>query len=297
MKHLTAEGSCSQRRACSLVQVWRSTVRYQRRPRPWEETELVAEVRRLAAGHKRYGYRRITALLRREGWRVNRKRVHRMWKAEGLSLPRKRPRRRRWGPKGEVLRKAEHSNHVWSYDFLEDRTEGGGKLRILTVLDEYTRESLAIRVAPSMPAERVIDTLEWLFLVRAVPEHLRSDNGPEFIAEALQVWLQEKRCGTIYIEPGAPWENPYIESFNGKFRDECLNREIFVNGRQAQEVAEAWRHEYNEYRPHSSLGYLTPAEFAGREIAERSRRSGSSSQPTASFRFRNVSKEEVTLSL
>jgi len=163
---------------------------------------------------------------------------------------------------GEIVNKAEHRNHVWSYDFLEDRTEGGRKLRILVVIDEYTRECLAIRVAPSMSALGVIDVLEWLFMVHGVPKYLRSDNGPEFVAKAVRQWLEGTGCQTLFIEPGSPWENGYVESFIDKLRDECLNREIFRNGKEAQEIMEAWRQEYNNYRPHSSLGYLTPTEYA-----------------------------------
>jgi putative transposase len=161
-------------------------------------------------------------LLRREGYQVNQKRVHRLWKEEGLQLPR-RPRKRRRGPKGEVVPKAEYINHVWSYDFLEDRTQQGGQLRLLTVLDEFTRECLEIRVERSITAAQVIDTLDWLALVRGLPAYIRSDNGPEFIAKAVQQWLEGNHCRTIYIEPGSPWEIPYIESFNGKLREECLN--------------------------------------------------------------------------
>ena len=226
--------------------------------------ELVSKIHQLSIRHGRYGYRRIAVLLRREGWKVNRKRVHRIWKAEGLSLPLRRPKRRRAGPVGEIVNKAEYPNHVWSYDFLEDRTERGGKLRILVVIDEYTRECLSIRIAASIPASMVVEALEWLFMVRGVPKYIRSDNGPEFIAKAVCQWLKESGCQTLFISPGSPWENGYIESFIDKLRDECLNREIFRNGKEARTIVKAWRQEYNEYRPHSSLDYLTPAEFAKR---------------------------------
>ncbi len=195
---------------------------------------------------------------------MNRKRVHRIWKAEGLSLPLRRPRRRRIGPAGEIVNKAKYPNHVWSYDFVEDRTERGGKLRILAIIDEYTRECLAIRIAPSIPASVVVGVLEWLFLTRGVPKYIRSDNGPEFVARAVCQWLGSCGCQTLFINPGSPWENGYIESFFDKLRDECLNREVFRNGREAQAIVENWRQEYNNYRPHSSLDYLTPAEFARR---------------------------------
>lgn len=263
MKHLVEKKNYSERRACNMMGICRSTVRYKPMPNPGDAA-LISRIKELSRRNKRYGYRRIAVLLGREGWEVNIKRVHQLWKSEGLALPRRRPKRRRRGVTTGVVNKAERVNHVWSYDFMEDRTERGGKLRILTVVDEYTRECLALRVGRSMSSLQVIETLKWLFLLHGHPEYLRSDNGPEFVAKAIQKWLGDKGCGTIYINPGSPWENPYIESFNGKFRDECLNMEIFRNGREAQMVVENYRKEYNEVRPHSSLGYLTPAEFAGR---------------------------------
>jgi putative transposase len=267
--YLMAEKDYSQRRACQLIGISRSVARYEGRQKE-DQAELRKEIRDLADRHKTYGYRRISVLLRREGSKkINKKRIHRIWKAEGLQLDRRKPRKRRYGPKGEVIHKAERRNHVWSYDFLEDRTERGDKLRILTVMDEFTRECLAILVDRSIPSAQVIHLLEWLFLVRGTPEHLRSDNGPELVAQAVQDWLAQRECKAIYITPGSPWENPYIESFIGKFREECLDRYLFVNVQEAQEIAENWRYEYNHYRPHSSLGYLTPVEFArqGLEIS------------------------------
>lgn len=259
--HVQSERGVSQRRASRVVGVGRSTVRYKARPRP-DEAELTDLIRALASRHQRYGYRRITALLHREGSTVNTKRVHRIWKREGLQISRRKPRKRRCGPKGEVLKRATHPIHVWSYDFMEDRTEKGGRLRILTVLDEYTRESLAIRVGRSLSAAAVIETLEWLFLTRGVPEYIRSDNGPEFIAQAVEACLHAHGCESIFITPGSPWENPFIESFNGSFRDECLNMELFTNVSEAQEIADHWRIGYNTLRPHSSLDGRTPSEFA-----------------------------------
>lgn len=261
MEVLKSDLEYTERRGCGLVGVSRSVARYEPREREGE-AELRKQIRGLSRRHKRYGYRRITALLRREGLKVNQKRVHRLWKEEGLELPRKRPKRRRAGETVEMVNKATYRDHVWTYDFVEDRTEKGNKLRILNVVDEYTRECLAIRVERSIDSLKVIDTLNWLFLIRAVPGYIRSDNGPELIAKVLKDWLGATGCKTIYIEPGSPWENSYIESFNGKFRDECLNRETFHNVAEAQLVVENWRREYNEFRPHSSLGYLTPAEFS-----------------------------------
>ena len=263
MKYLVKQMGSSQRRACVVVGLSRSLVRYIARRRR-DEAELIKKIHKLAIRNSRYGYRRITVLLRREGFRVNKKRVYRIWKSEGLGLPRKRPKRRRVAPTGGIVNKAKYPNHVWSYDFVEDRTERGGKLRILVIIDEYTRECLAIRIAPSIPASTVVGVLEWLFLTRGVPKYLRSDNGPEFVARTVCQWLKENGCQTLFITPGSPWENGYIESFNDKLRDECLNREVFRNGREAQVIVETWRGEYNNYRPHSSLGYLTPAEFARR---------------------------------
>jgi len=256
----------SQRHACKLVKVARSTVQYRPR-RPVAEMALVQAIRTLAEQHPRYGYRPITALLKRDGWPVNHKRVQRLWRQEGLQLPRRKPRKQRVGTStGEVFR-ATRKNQVWSYDFLEARTERGGRLRMLAVMDEYTRQCLAIEVARSLPSQRVIQVLSWLFLVQGTPEQLRSDNGPEFVARAVQRWLAHHHCQTMYITPGSPWENPFIESFIGKLRDECLNRYLFANGREAQHIVEQWRIEYNTFRPHSSLGYLTPVEFAQQQHA------------------------------
>lgn len=251
----------SQRHACQLVGVQRSTVRYQAHAR-LDEAATVALIREYAHEQPMYGYRIITAMLKHDGYRINRKRVYRIWRQEGLQLPRRRTIKRRYGDSTGNLQRASRPNQVWTYDFLEARTERGGKLRMLTVLDEYTRECLTIHVARSISSRQVMAILEWLFLVRGAPEHLRSDNGPEFIAYALQQWLKDRHCQTLYIKPGSPWENPFIESFNGTFRSDCLNRWVFTSGQDAQQVIESWRLEYNQHRPHSSLGYLTPAVFA-----------------------------------
>ncbi|RJP20013.1 MAG: IS3 family transposase [Candidatus Abyssobacteria bacterium SURF_5] len=280
-KYLRDEEMCSERRACLLMGVSRSAIRYQ--PQTVEDSRLREEILSLSNQHKRYGYRRVTALLRREGEQVNHKRVHRIWKQEGLGLRRKPRRKRRRGRIAVVIQKAERPNQVWSYDFLEDRTERGGKLRMLAVIDEFTRESLTIRVGKSMDAQRVIDVLLDLFEERGVPEYIRSDNGPEFVSKAVQEWLYLIGCQAIYIEPGSPWENSYIESFIGKFRDECLNMELFRNLREASIVVESWRKEYNELRPHSSLGYQTPVEFA---------QAVSSSRATPSFRLQPEKEKE-----
>jgi putative transposase len=255
------ERGLSQRRACRLIGLDRSSARYKRRLRA-DETATVALIREYAHEQPMYGYRIIAAMLKHDGYRINRKRVYRIWRQEGLQLPRRRVIKRRYGNSSGTLRRATKPNEVWTYDFLEGRTERGGKLRMLTVLDEYTRECLTIQAARSMSSRQVIKVLEWLFLVRGRPDNLRSDNGPEFIAYAIQQWLRDRHCYTLYITPGSPWENPFIESFNGTFRADCLDRWVFADGREAQDIIEQWRLEYNHRRPHSSLGYLTPADFA-----------------------------------
>jgi putative transposase len=253
----------SERRACRALGQPRSTQRYAGAGRGRDEALLV-RVRELAREHPRYGYRRVTALLRREGWPVNRKRVHRLWRREGLKVPQVQRKRRRLGSSdnGCTRHRAERPDHVWSYDFVMDQTADGRRLKILPVVDEYTRECLAIEVERSLTAEGVVSTLEYLFEVRGVPGHIRSDNGPEFIAEAVRGWLARRGSETLYIEPGSPWENAYSETFNSRLRDELLNREVFETLTEAKVLLEDHRLEYNHRRPHSSLGYRTPAEFA-----------------------------------
>jgi putative transposase len=266
VEFLMARG-LSQRRACRLLSLDRTTARYQRRGRA-DEAATVALIREYAHEQPMYGYRIITAMLKHDGYRINRKRVYRIWRQEGLQLPRRKVIKRRYGDSSGTLRRATKPNEVWTYDFLEGRTERGGKLRMLTILDEYTRECLTIQVTRSMSSRGVIKVLEWLFLVRAIPDNLRCDNGPEFIAYAIQQWLCDRHCRTLYITPGSPWENPFIESFNGTFRAECLDRWVFAGGREAQDIIEQWRLDYNHRRPHSSLGYLTPAAFAAQVAAQ-----------------------------
>ena len=230
-----------------------------RRDRATERlTERMVE---LACQYGRYGYRRITVMLRREGWHVNHKRVERLWRQEGLKVPQKQPKRRRlWFNDGSCLRlRPEHRNHVWSYDFVSERTSDGRPIRILNIIDEYTKESLAGRAERAIKANDVIDTLSDLFITHGIPRFIRSDNGPEFVAEILRTWLHNLGVITAFIEPGSPWENGYIESFNGKMRDELLNREIFDTLLEAKVVIEQWRRDYNTVRPHSSLGYRPPA--------------------------------------
>jgi len=233
----------------------RSTQR--RRPKVRaDEDALTGRIIQLASAYGRYGSLRITALLRREGWRVNHKRVERIWKQEGLKVPQKQPKRGRlWLNDGSCVRlRPEHKGHVWSYDFVQDRTRDGRVIRILNVIDEYTRECLAVKVARHLTSEDVLACLDDLFVRRGVPDHIRSDNGPEFTAIAVRIWLATLEVKPLFIELGSPWENGYVESFNGKLRDELLNGEIFDTLWEAQVLIERWRREYNGFRPHSSLG-------------------------------------------
>lgn len=254
------ESGIPERRAVVFCGIHRSTFRYTARAVA-EKAGVRARVLELARKHRRFGTPRITALLRGQGLKIHHKCVERIWKEEKLALPRKRHRRKR-GILMELPNMAAKPNHVWTYDFLFDRTARDEPLKILVVLDEWTREALAIRVARRMSSCEVRDMLEELFLERGAPEFIRSHNGPEFIADERAVWLARHGTGTVYIEPGHPWENGHAESFIGKFRDECLNEEIFLTMKEAQVVVELWRRYYNEERPHSSLGYKTPGEFA-----------------------------------
>lgn len=206
----------------------------------------------------------VTALLREEGWRVNRKRIYRLWRAEGLKVPKKQRKRRRLGSSaaGCIRQRAEHKDHVWAWDFVHDTTADGRSLKWLTLIDEYTRECLALEVGRSLKSEAILEVLRDLFAIRGVPKFIRSDNGPEFIAQAVRSWLEKAQVQTLYIEPGSPWENGYNESFNSRFRDEFLNREEFDSLRHARALGTVWRLDYNHHRPHSSLGYIPPARFA-----------------------------------
>lgn len=248
----------SQRRSCHLAGISRGGARYQSRK---QDAELIEKLQRIAGAHPRYGYRRAWALLQREGLEVNHKRVHRLWKQAKLSLPQRRPRKRHSGGRVASSPRAVRPNQVWAYDFIFDRCINGQTLKLLTVEDEYTREGLAIHVATSITATKVIVVIDKLISERGAPDHLRSDNGPEFIAAQVKQWLAAKSVGTLYIEPGKPWQNGKQESFNGRLRDECLNVELFRNVAEAGMVIEAWRRHYNEERPHSSLDYRTPSEF------------------------------------
>ena len=250
----------SERRICRALGIQRSSIRYIPEPRS-DEGPLRADVVRLAAQYGRYGYRRVTALLWQEGWKISPSRVERIWKQEGLKVPQKQPKRGRlWLNDGSCVRlRATHKNHVWSWDFVMDRTDDGRVIKILTLIDEYTKEALAVYPARRIRANDVIDILADVMVERGIPEYLRSDNGPEMIAKVLRNWLARVGTKPAYIMPGSPWENGYCESFNGKLRNELLDGEIFYTLREAQVIIEQWRWHYNRIRPHSALGYRPPA--------------------------------------
>jgi putative transposase len=252
----------SERRACRVLGQVRSTQRQAPRITA-EEERLRADIVKLASRYGRYGYRRITALLNyNEGWRVNHKRVERIWRMEGLKVPQKQPKRGRlWLNDGSCIRlRPEHKDHVWSYDFVDERTTDGRKFRILNIIDEFTRECLYTRAERRLNSQAVLDALFELFILRGIPEHIRSDNGGEFTTRAVRKWLGRLGVRTLFIEPGSPWENGYIESFNGKLRDELLNREIFRTLTEAKVLIAEWRKDYNHVRPHQALKYRVPYE-------------------------------------
>ena len=240
----------------------RTTQRRELSP-PSDEKQLTKDIVALATKYGRYGYRRITALLNdnEHGWKVNHKRVERIWRKEGLKVPKKQPKRGiLWLNDGSCIRlRPEHKDHVLSYDFMVERTTDGRAFRVLNIIDEFTRESLCGKVNRKISSQDVIDELFNLFIFRGIPEHIRSDNGPEFTAKAVRRWLNRLGVKTLFIEPGSPWENGYIESFNGKLRDELLDREIFTTLEEAKVLIEQWRRDYNQVRPHSALGYQPPA--------------------------------------
>jgi putative transposase len=263
VSHVQKQLAVSERRACGVIDQPRSSHRYRTRMREGDG-ELVKQMLELVKKHPRYGYRRIWALLRAEGFKINRKRVYRLWRREGLKVPVKRYKKRRLGnsANGIVHHRPTHQDHVWAWDFVHDRTEAGRPLKFLCVVDEFTRECLALEVRRSFKSSDVIDVLKELILIRGTPQHIRSDNGPEFIAHAIGAWLKTAAVITLYIEPGSPWENGYIESFNGRVRDELLESELFTCLAEAKMLSTQWRLEYNHRRPHSSLGYVAPAVFA-----------------------------------
>jgi len=278
----------SQRRACRVVGQPRATQRYQPRPKD-DEPVLVRKMHELVRDHPRYGYRRIWALLRAEGFPVNRKRIWRLWKQEGFKVPQKQRKRRRLGHSdhGIARRRPQRKDDVWAWDFIHDRDEQGRPLKWLALVDEYTRECLALEVERSIKAIDVLDVLSQVLLIRGVPGHIRGDNGPEFIARAIRDYLRTAGIGTLYVAPGSPWENGYAESFFSRLRDELLNAESFADLREAKVLGAGWQSEYNHRRPHSALGYQTPAAFAatcrtGRALG------GSAPEPPASKPLRKA---------
>jgi transposase InsO family protein len=254
----------SERRACRAVGQHRSTQRYRRETVSDYERRLVGRMHELVRENPRFGYRRVGGLLRAEGWRVNVKRVHRLWKREGFKVPRRQVRRRRLGSgaNGCSRRRAERARHVWSWDFYHDRTAGGKPLKWFAMVDEYTRECVCLQVRRSIRARDVAQMLGEAVARHGAPEHIRSDNGPEFIAREVRGAIDALGVSTLYVEPGSPWQNGYAESFGSKLRDELLNAELFDSLAEAQVVSRDWQSNYNTRRPHSALGYQTPVAFA-----------------------------------
>jgi putative transposase len=265
VEHAQRSLKVSERRACRVLGQSRSTQRYEA-PEDEEEKRLISAMRRLALEHPRWGHRRIGALLRAEGWKVNHKRVQRLWRAEGLRVKAKARKKRRLGRKrgtGSQHRRAVKPNEVWAYDFVFDQTRDGRRLKILVITDEFTRECLAVEVRRHFTARDVQAVVMRLMAGRGAPAYLRSDNGPEFIAAALKKWLEEEGLHTLYIDPGSPWQNAFVESLNNRVRDELLNTEMFCSLKEAQVLAEDWRMRYNRVHPHSGLGMQSPESFAG----------------------------------
>jgi len=264
-QQVVAAGLCTQRAACRFLQLARSTYRYRGRPPTTTEQQLRKRLQELSQEHPRYGYRRIAALLRQEGWPVGKRQIQRLRRLEGLRVPPTKRKLIRRGVSTGLPTMARHRNHVWTWDFIADATVRGGALRILTILDEHTRECHVLRVDRALRSQDVLAWLQKAIEQHGAPEYLRSDNGSEFIARIVQQWLAENRIKTIYIEPGSPWQNGFVESFHGRFRDECLNREQLWTLTEARVVIGDYRREYNQRRPHSRLGYLSPERFAAQQ--------------------------------
>lgn len=259
----------SQRRVCRVLKQHRSVQRYKPKENP-EERRLIDAIHRLSVKYKRFGYRRITRELKKEGWRVNAKRVHRLWKAEGLQIRKKQRKRIGLDNSGQNachINTADYPGHVWSYDFVAERTHRGGKLRILTVVDEFTRECLAVEVRRKFRQGDLVKVLYRLFAEHGKPVAIRSDNGSEFRSRLVVEMLRSEGVARLFVAPGSPWENGYIESFNGRLRDECLNGELFLSLAEARYVVNRWRHWYNTERPHSRLNWMTPSKFSATWVA------------------------------
>jgi putative transposase len=264
-EELQEQFSVSERRACEVLEQPRSTQRYEAKPRE-DESALAKEMLEVVKRRPRWGYRRVAWRLRQDAWRVSDTRVYRLWRREGLKVPVKKRKKRRLGKSenGCIHRRAEHQDHVWAWDFVFDYTTSGSQLKWLSIVDEYTRECLVLKVDRSITSEDVIDTLAELFAMRGVPKCIRSDNGPEFVAQAIRRWLAQVDVETLYIEPGSPWENGFAESFHSRLRDEFLALEVFESLSAAKKLTGQWKDDYNHRRPHSSLGYVTPIEYAAR---------------------------------
>lgn len=278
----------SERRACAVLDQPRSSQRYQVAEKT-DEAALCRRLREIVRKRPRFGYRRLTAVLRQEGWRVNAKRIHRLCRKEGLKVRPTLKKRRAKGESGNAchIRKAERKDQVWCWDFAFDRTVSGTTLKWLSIVDEYTRECLTLKVSRRMKSEDVIDSLAELFAMRGVPQSIRSDNGPEFVSRAIQAWLSKLGIEALYVAPGSPWENGYAESFHSKLRDEFLSREEFETVSDARRRTTSWREDYNDHRPHSSLGYLTPSAFARRCAASATEPSSPSAQPSPPLQQHN----------
>ena len=273
-KEVVELGMCSGRQACRYFGLSRSTFSYTPKDKDAKYERLRKRIITLSLKHRRWGYKKIRTLLREEGWDVGKKLVQRIRREEGLKVPPRKPKQYRRGNSTGLPTKATHRGHVWSWDFIHDRTVRGGAIKTLTVIDEYTRECHCLKVDRTIKAEGVIEAVSKLIDQHGAPEHIRSDNGPEFISKKLQQWLKTHKVKTLYIEPGSPWQNGFVESFHGKFRDECLNRELLYTLTEARVVIEDFRLEYNSLRPHASLGNLTPQRFA---------QASGSGRPTASL--------------
>lgn len=278
---VVARGLCSGRAACRILRLSRATFWYQPPPLTSDQQRLAKRLRVLSEKHPRYGYRRIAALLRQEGWTVGKRHIQRLRRADGLRVPPTKRKLVRRGISTGLPTKAAHRGHVWTWDFISDATVRGGALKMLTILDEHTRECHVLRPERALRAADVLAWLERAIQEHAAPAYLRSDNGPEFLAREVQRWLADNQIRTIYIEPGSPWQNGFVESFHGRFRDECLNQEVLWTLTEARVVVADFRHHYNHSRPHGKLGYQSPVRFAAQNPRPATRtEAGQNNQPT-----------------
>ena len=285
-----AKLGCSGRAACRYLGFNRSTLRYQPKSIPEKKRLLEMEIVRMSKKHQTLGYKKVAKLLRDEGWHVNKKLVQRVRREEGLQVPPRKPRRRRQGLSTGLPQQARHKNHVWAWDFVSDYTQRGGKLRTFNLIDEYTRECHFIHADRAIKAADVLEILQEAINRHGAPKYIRSDNGPEFIANAIQQWLKDNKIKTLYIDPGCPWQNGYVESFNGRFRQECLDRELIYTLSESRIVISDWRDYYNNTRPHRSFGLQTPSEFAKRAL---SHGPGSENPPCSLRQGQSTTKKQI----